>query len=288
MKQKKTSGVVKGAPSGLVISLLVHAAAFMLAGLFVVFTVVQKEEQKFEPPKPVERPKMKLRKPKVKVKKTAKPKSTQRIVTKVKRANMPDIRLPEMSGIGDGLGSGAGGFEFFTDMEEITMFGGSQSIGNDFVGTFYDMKRDRAGKPISYSPEGFKEVLYSFFNKGWSTSSLSRYYRSPRKLYATSFAVPPVQSTLAPEAYGEADTQGLCWMAHYKGQLVYPEDITIRFWGLGDDLIAVRVDGKIVMLSVWTTGSEVDGHSGDFIQLWQSSASEKQALSVGQQSGDGG
>ena len=70
---KKPKSVVKGAPSGLVISLLVHAAAFMLAGLLVVFSVVQKDEKKFVPPKPVDRPKMKLKKPKVKVKKSAKP-----------------------------------------------------------------------------------------------------------------------------------------------------------------------------------------------------------------------
>ncbi len=39
-KSEKAKGVVKGAPSGLVISLLVHAAAFMLAGLLVVWAVV--------------------------------------------------------------------------------------------------------------------------------------------------------------------------------------------------------------------------------------------------------
>ena len=33
----KSKSVAKGAPSGFVISLLVHAAAFMLAGLLVVF-----------------------------------------------------------------------------------------------------------------------------------------------------------------------------------------------------------------------------------------------------------
>ena len=79
-KDKGSKGVVKGEPSGFIISLLIHAGAFILAGLFFVFSVVQKEEKKIIPPKPVERPKMKLMKPKVKVKKSAKPKSTTRIV----------------------------------------------------------------------------------------------------------------------------------------------------------------------------------------------------------------
>jgi len=58
----------------------------------VVFNVLKKEEKKFVPPKPVDRPKMKLKKPKVKIKKNSKPKSTTRIVTKVKRASMWQVR----------------------------------------------------------------------------------------------------------------------------------------------------------------------------------------------------
>ena len=118
------------------ISLLVHAAAFMLVGLLVVFNVVQKEEKKFIPPKPVERRKMKQKKPKVKVKKTAKPKSTQLIVTKVKRASMPDIQLPEMSGIGYGLAGDIGGFEIMPNQDEVAMFGSSQSVGTISKGCF--------------------------------------------------------------------------------------------------------------------------------------------------------
>lgn len=44
----------KGAPSGLVASLVFHLAAFFIAGLFVVFTVVTKQEPEFEPPPPIE------------------------------------------------------------------------------------------------------------------------------------------------------------------------------------------------------------------------------------------
>jgi hypothetical protein len=97
---KKIKGVTKGAPSGLVISLLVHAAAFMLAGLLVVFSVVKKKEVSFTPPPSIERPKMKLKKPKVKIKKSAKPASPTRIMAKVNKAVMPDLALPEMGGGG--------------------------------------------------------------------------------------------------------------------------------------------------------------------------------------------
>jgi hypothetical protein len=41
---KRKQGVVTGAPSGFVISLLVQAAAFLLAGMLEVFNLVKKEE----------------------------------------------------------------------------------------------------------------------------------------------------------------------------------------------------------------------------------------------------
>ncbi|MEN8255054.1 MAG: hypothetical protein ABFR33_06245 [Verrucomicrobiota bacterium] len=145
----------RGMPSAVLLSIVIHVALFLLAGMLVVFTVVKKEEKRFEPPKAVERPKMKLKKSKVKVKKTSRPKPTTRIVTKMNRASMPDIQLPEMSGMGEGFGGGIGGFDMMPDLGEVTIFGGGQSIGNDFVGTFYDFKRDRSGRGIPNSPEEY-------------------------------------------------------------------------------------------------------------------------------------
>jgi len=243
--------LVKGMPSAVVLSILIHAGLFLMAGMLVVFTVVKKDEQKFDPPKVIERPKMKLKKPKVKVKKTSKPKPTTRIVTKMNRANMPDIQLPEMSGLGGGFGVDLGGFDMMPDLDEVTLFGSGQSIGNDFVGTFYDFKRDYKGRDIPHSIDKYLQVLKEFIKSGWKITKLSRYYHSPNKLYATTFTIPPILSLAAPEAFGEPDTIGYLWMAHYKGQLVHQEDITFRFWGMGDDIMVVRVDGEVVLNASW-------------------------------------
>ncbi|MDF7827001.1 SHD1 domain-containing protein, partial [Pontiellaceae bacterium B12227] len=277
-RQKRAATILKGAPSGLLISLLVHIAAFMLAGLLVVFTVVKKEEKKFVPPKPVDRPKMKLKKPKVKVKKTAKPKSTTRIVTKVKRASMPDIQLPEMSGMGEALGGGVGGFDIMPDLDEVTIFGSGQSIGSDFVGTFYDFKRDRSARPVPMTDIQFVDEVIKFTKGGWKQSKIARFYRSPKQLYATSIMVPPVRSAVAPAAFGEADTVGYAWMVHYKGQLVYPEDIKFRFWGHGDDVMVVRVNGKVVLNASWP-----DDNRGTYLigGNWQSSAADSRRYYLG-------
>ena len=272
--RKSPRNIVKGAPSGFVISLAVHAAVFMLASLFVVFTVHQKDEKKFVPPKSVDRPKMKLKKPKVKVKKSSKPKSTTRIVTKVKRASMPDIQLPEMTGMTEGLTSSIGGFEILPDFSETTIFGSGQTIGNDFVGTFYDFKRNRQGKPRIMDTENFKDEIAKFIRSGFKTSKLAQYYRSPRKLYATSFMVPTVRSSVAPAAFGEANTGGWCWMAHYKGQLVHKDGITFRFRGQGDDILIVRVDGEVVLNGSWPSSAEVYSN-------WQTSSSKSRTYQLG-------
>ena len=141
-KSKKTTltatgapKVSKGGPSGLVISLIVHAAAFFLAGLFVVFTVLKEEPPVFEQPPPVARPKMKLKKPKVKIKKSSQPKPSSRIVAKVKTAKMPEIQIPDLVGTGEGLlgglGTEGGDFLEIPEIEEVTIFGGKTSSGGD-------------------------------------------------------------------------------------------------------------------------------------------------------------
>ncbi len=285
-KTKKPGKLTKGMPSAVVLSILIHAALFFLAGLLVVFTVVRKEEPKFEAPKAVDRPKMKLRKPKVKVKKTSKPKPTTRIVTKVQRASMPDIQLPEISDMANGLEGGVNGFDMMPDLGETSLFGAEQSIGNDFVGTFYDFKRDRSGRNISTGPDTFTGLLAKFVRSGWKTSDFAHYYRSPKKLYATTFMIPPVLSLLAPEAFGEADTIGYCWAAHYEGQLVHKDGITFRFWGMGDDVLVVRVDGKVVLSACWpdngTWGIESIG------SFWQSSSADSRKYYMGHNKSDVG
>ena len=121
------------------------------------------------------------------------------------------------------------------DLGDATLFGGAQSIGNDFVGTFYDFNRRRDGSKAVMSREECVNLLAKFVKSGWRTSLFSDYYRSDKKLYATTFAVPQVHSGMAPLAFGEPETSAYCFAAHYTGKLVYKDDITFRFWGLGDD-----------------------------------------------------
>jgi Ca-activated chloride channel family protein len=108
--------------SGAVFSLL----AFLSLHI-VVFTVLQKKggheeiAVEFEAPEEVVRPKMELKKPAVKTAKASpKPKLRKRIVTKAKRASMPDVQLPEMRSAD---ASGVSGFDMYVATESVSVYG---------------------------------------------------------------------------------------------------------------------------------------------------------------------
>jgi hypothetical protein len=277
MKKKKTKDVKekRGTSTSLLISIGIHVVLFLLAGLLVVFTVVKKEEQVFEPPQTVDRPKMKLKKPKVKVKRASKPKSASRITANTPRTVMPSIDLPELGGMGSGLGGdGLGGFSLEDGVSETTIFGSGLTIGNDFVGTFYDLKRDMSGNVRERGSDETKDIVSKFTRSGFKSSTLAGFYRSPKKLYATCFMVPTVESSAAPKAFGE-DTGGWTWLAHYKGNLVHKDGITFRFRGQGDDILIVMVAGEIVLDGSWP------GNETLYTQYWQSSGSQTRAYQMG-------
>lgn len=283
---QKPKGVVKGTLSGVVISILVHAVLFLLAGLLVVFTITHKEEMQFEPLQPVERPKMELKKPKVRVRKSAQPKATQRITAKVSQANLPAIDLPDIgSSMGEGFEGGMSAFDLMPDTDNMTMLGSGQSIGNDFEGVYYDLKFTRNGTYAPISVDEWRGLYYSFIKSDWDSRCFSKFYRSPKKLYATCFVLPPSVSALAPVAFGMGDemSSGGLWIVHYKGKLVHKEDITFRFWVSVDDSLAIRVDDEIVLAASWI--SHVNGnrereltmHGG----MWHSSSADTAKYLVG-------
>jgi hypothetical protein len=264
---KKAPKVSKGGPSGMVISLIVHAVAFFVAGLFVVFTVLPKPPPEFEPPPPAVRPKMKLKKPKIKIQKSSQPKPSSRIVAKVKTAKMPEIQIPDIMGTGEGLmgGLGTGGdFMDIPDIGEVTVFGGGQSMGSDMEVSYYNLNFLRNGNvnPMS-GDEGseYEYVIQKFIQSGFRKSVLAKYYRSPRKLYATTVMIPTAVSTVAPAAFNEDMNYGFYWAALFEGDLVHKDGITFRFWGASDDVLDVAIDGELVLAANFNQDKMILGNT---------------------------
>lgn len=275
---QKTRGVVRGVPSAVLLSALFHFILLFIAGGLVVFSVIKKEEKKFIPPKPIERPKMELKKPRVKMRKASAPRTTQRITAKNIQRAMPNIQLPEVSGLSSGLGSGLGGFEMMPDPEEMTLFGGksSASVGNDFVGTFYTLELDRRGRKTGISDMQYCQELRKFLQNNWSPRTFAPYYRAPRKLYATQFMIPPITSDLGPSQFdmGGKNVDPIHWLIHYKGRIARKEGGKFRFWGVGDDVLEVRVNGKEVLNACWDWQREA-------ISDWQPSSEDDRKYFMG-------
>jgi len=254
---RRTKKLIKGTSTAVLISAAFHIVLLILASGWVVFTVIEKHQQKFVPVQ-VNRPKMDLKKLRVKVKESAKPrKSSERIVSARRSNSMSDLQLPKMTGtgMGEGLSKGIGGFEMMADLSKMTLFGGSRSVGNDLAGTLYDLKRTRAGSFIQNmqpSPEGenveYAKVVNRFLANNWDTKVFDPYFRSPNKLYAIHLMLPPFGSELALEKFGlEEGIEAGCYLIHYKGRIAHPKGGKFRFWGHGDDMLYVRINRKLVL-----------------------------------------
>ncbi|QHI68573.1 hypothetical protein [Tichowtungia aerotolerans] len=245
---KHTRGLIKGVPSAVLVSALIHCALLFAAGGLVVFTVIQKQEKRFEPPPPVERKKVELKKPRVKVKKRTRPKTSRRFVSKSVQS-MTGIQLPDTISMTEGLGGGVGGFELIPDPSEVSLLGGKStvSVGNDFEGTFYALSLDRTGKRNSVTMGSYPYILRQFFDSGWNPLSLSAYYRWPQKLYTTFIFIPTIGFEHVPRSFGIPDNLNTAqWIVHYKGRMMAHEDGQFRFWGRGNHVLAVKVDGREV------------------------------------------
>jgi hypothetical protein len=256
-KSSDLKGLIKGTPTAVLVSAAIHFLVILVAGSLVIFTIIDRKEQKFAPVEKIERPKMKLKKLRVKVKENSRPKrTTQRIVSKTRQA-MPDIQLPEMSGVGGSLADGIGGFEMMADMSKMTLMGSGQSIGNDLVGTFYDLKRLRSGadNPDINGTADHDDVVQRFikeFSRTWDVSMFDKYYRAPTHLYATQFMVPPCPSRVGPSKFGIGDDMiANYWVIIYSGKIGNNDGGRFRFWGVGDDAFLIRINGKLVFDGSW-------------------------------------
>lgn len=254
MKHSKyeNKGVAKGAPSGVLLSVALHLGLAVLATILVVFHDTKKPETKFVPPAPIDRPKMKLQKPRVKMKTTAKPRAAKRITVKG-APTMPAVQLPDISGVGTGLSGGVGGYELVPDVSEIGVFGGTKSIsaGNSFEGTLYVLNRARDGSDLGeFDQQRELPKVARFIENDWGTYAFAPYYRSPKKLYATQFLVPIVPAVYGPRAFGvECDSSKSypSWVVHYKGKISSKKGGRYRFWGSSSQVLLVRVKDQLVL-----------------------------------------
>ncbi len=276
-KEKKRFFLSYKKSSALVVSVIIHVVFLLIAATFVAVSVIIKDDPDFKV-QSVKRPKMNLRKLQVPVEARKKdpPKLRKTIVVNTPKPTV-DIKMPEIIGVKGGLGSGSGGgFSLGFDFD-MDLFGGNSRAGNDFIGTFYDLKQHKDGSPSEIgqlvaerNQPGAEikchEVIRRFLSSGWKETRLKDYFSAPKQKFARFFNIPPMPAERAPQAFDVADqVKPGYWICVYRGQIMAPETGKYRFWGIGDDLMVVKVGNKLVLNASWpeTYGKLTNWRSDD-------------------------
>jgi hypothetical protein len=272
--------------SAALISLGIHAVLLVVAISFVAVTVITKDDLSFEAKK-VNRPRLKLKKLQVPVKyekkKSQTPKFRQRIVVK-KEVKAQEITMPEITGVRGATGylNGGGGLGSLGFGLEIDIFGGNKGFGNELEGTFFDLKQKPDGSPAKMDENYFNEVVKDFASS-WKVSRLEKdYFQAPNKKFATMFQLPAMSAEEAPQAYSVGDVvQPKQWVAYYTGKIAAPETGRYRFWGIGDDVLMVRVKRRLVLDANWYKGQITDWESDDENNRKFKSAPRENTMAIG-------
>lgn len=250
----------------LMISVIIHVIILSIATVYVVSSVKEKREAKFQggssgPSGPPAQTEHRVQMARQQQNLSA---INQRLAVDSPNASvsLPDLPdMPGFSGGGPALGggfSGSGGDKGsgagLGKGPTMPSFGFREAQpGGSLVGRFYDFKQLADGKPnpdlarIQPGPLAEKE-LNTFTQGSWNPSGLARFYRAPTTLYATQLFIPNMFATEAPKAYGvEKTVQARSWVAHYRARVSPPSTGIYRFVGGGDDFMVVRMDGRIVL-----------------------------------------
>jgi hypothetical protein len=187
------------------------------------------------------------------------PAQARRITTtglaKISLPDMPslptadDITPDKMAGLGGagvGFGMGGGGNGGGGGGRAVNLFG-MHEAGTGIEGTFYDLRTEPdGGTPVNgMNVKVFTDFLQSFERNGWAVDI--PHYTSPTKLYATHFLFPAIPSTQSGAAFQSRTHPDGLWIAIYRGSFTAPEDGSFRFVGFGDNVMFVRLDGRLVL-----------------------------------------
>ena len=145
-----------------------------------------------------------------------------------------------LGGPGGGLGSGNGG-------AAINFFG-VRTGGLGLSGTIYDLKQDRSRQPTGMTPERYGTIISQFAKGSFNEGVLATYFKGDKPLYTQQIFVPRIDADGGPKAFGlEGVIEPRMWCVLYKGRVIAPESGAFHFVGVGDDVLIVRFDGRIVL-----------------------------------------
>lgn len=183
------------------------------------------------------------------------------ITSTASAAVMTPMSMTRVEAVDPGVGAAMGmgmGFSGAGDGGGGGLFGRPRNDGTMLPGTIYDMKQDAEGKPVPYDidvpPERnvFVRNIRRVIEGDFKPSAFSGLYEGKQQLYLSYLAIPGVSANEGPKAFGmEKEIQPRGWFVHYSGEITAPRSGRFRWVGLGDDLLMVFIDGKLVLNASW-------------------------------------
>lgn len=198
---------------------------------------------------------------------------------------MQDSDLSFGRGVGGGLGELGGGV---MDRVNMSRFGFDQAMEGTLKGTLFDFKRDRYAKTVRGLPpmkKGTNMPLIPFFQSTvrkfsdrFDLQQLERgFYKAEKHLYASYFIIPFGNAAIAPKSFGvEGQIKPTMIGVHYAGSYKPGQSGTFRLVGRADDVLIVRINGKIVL-----DGSVIVPGNPNYSAWNQSSSQSKQDAQAG-------
>jgi len=169
--------------------------------------------------------------------------------------------------LGGGLGSGGGtgaGAGPGTGALRMMPFGLSAAPKSGaLTGTLYLLPSDQY-KTNKEEFDAFKKWLKALASSGWSESTLNALPKSPRQLFTTQILIPEITALDAPKAFGVDKQKSVVrFLIRYRGKVSPPRNGNWRFVGFGDDMLVVRLNGKVVLEAFGKQAKmDIVGHTG--------------------------
>ena len=249
----------------LALSILLHLVFGLVTAHFVVQTIQAKRKQTFAaaprlPSAPTHTVEHKVQMRKQRQTSSA-PAPSKRITTtsnatvalpvlpvmpQLNKAVVP-VAMAGIGGTGLSLNFGTGGSGSSGGGSALNLFG-LRTSGQGLVGHLYDLKQDRNHRPTNMTVDRYATVVTNFARGGFNMGVLANYFQASAALYTTQMFTPAIDANLAPKSFGvDAEVQPRLWVAVYKGRATPLESGTYHFVGIGDDVLVVRFNGKVVL-----------------------------------------
>jgi len=135
-------------------------------------------------------------------------------------------------------------------------FGIAGEMKGGLIGHFYDLTQMPDHNKVPGAARNYRPTIQEFLNNDWDEKVLQKFYRAPDAMLGVQFFMPCCSSSGASKAFNvEKEAPHPAWVVHYKGVLVPPRDMELRFWCSSDDFCFVRVGGT----NVGGAASMIDG-----------------------------